>query len=83
MADGRSELEEAAARLDRAVAALEARVRGLKSRAARPEGDLFDAAPDPGGPSPRERALEEAAAEASAALGRAADQVRLILNGEG
>jgi len=81
MAEAQSELEQAAARLERAVAALEGRVRALKARAAaKPSGgDLFDAA----GPSPRERALEEAAAEASAALGRAADQVRLILNGEG
>lgn len=80
MADEAPTLEDAAQRLDRAMAGLEARIKALKARNARGEGDLFDA--PSAGPSERERELETAAAEASAALGRAADEVRSILNAE-
>ena len=84
MADDAPTLDEAAARLDRALSGLEARIKALKARTARGESDLFDApaAASASGPSERERRLEEAATEASAALARAADEVRTLLNAE-
>ena len=81
---GESALELAAKRLERAVAALEQR---LGKRAGAERGDLF------GKDAPsaeltaeleraraRERELETAGAEASAALGRAIDEIRTALN---
>jgi hypothetical protein len=81
---GESALELAAKRLERAVAALEQRL--AKSVGAE-RGDLFDK----GAPSAeltaeleraraRERELETAGAEASAALGRAINEIRTALN---
>jgi predicted nucleic acid-binding Zn-ribbon protein len=86
--DGPIDLGQASARLERAISALEGRIKAMRAQSARGEGDLFDQdrsrlADDLDGARARERALEEAAAEASAALGRAADEVRAILNGEG
>lgn len=81
---GESALELAAKRLERAVAALEQR---LAQRAGAERGDLFEA----GAPTAeltaelervraRERELETAGAEASAALGRAIKEIRTALN---
>ena len=75
VAGGDKDLTEARGRLDRAMAALETRLKAAKAAG---DDDLF-AAPD----RTRERALEAAAGAASVALGRAADEVRAILNGEG
>ena len=85
MAGGNPDVTHAAERLDKAVTALEGRLRALKSRAEEPAGDLFASRP------PQDRAeldaygkaLEDAGREASAALGRAAHELRAILNGEG
>ena len=93
MADGNSNdsagMTQAADRLDKAISALEGRMRALKSKAeaqASDRGDdLFSARPA-GGQAELDaygRALEDAGREASAALGRAADTLRAILNGEG
>ena len=87
MADSASELDAAAARLDKALSALEGRYRMLKAQSGRGEGDLFDQdrarlAEDLDRARARARDLEDAAAEASAALGRAAAHVRLILTAE-
>jgi hypothetical protein len=79
MADGQTDVSAAEARLNKALAALEGRMRALKAQANKAEGDLFASA----GPGAREKALEEAAAAASAALGRAADEIRAVLGGEG
>jgi hypothetical protein len=91
---GESALELATRRLDRAIAALEARLghggKGHGGRAEKPEGagDLF-ARGDASGrlaaelerARERERALEAAGAEASAALGRAIAEIRTALDG--
>ena len=78
-----SALDQAQRRLDRALRALEARVRAIAAAppppagdASRLEGELQDA-------RARERQLEQVAAEASAALGRAAAEVRAALQAEG
>jgi Domain of unknown function (DUF4164) len=81
-------LDAAARRLDRAVGSLEAR---LTARIAALEGagdDLFDRdrselAAELDAARARERALEALAAEASAALGRAAAEVRAALQAGG
>ena len=84
-AAGESALETAAKRLERAVTLLEERLAERSAPAG--GGGLFDSA---GGGSlaaeleksrARERALEEAGAEASAALGRAILEIRAALNG--
>jgi|KBSSwiStaDraftv2_1062776.scaffolds.fasta_scaffold292624_2 hypothetical protein len=83
---GESALELAAKRLERAVSALEQRLQGGHAE----RGDLFAAAP-PGAElaaeleraRTRERELEAAGAEASAALGRAISEIRAALNGAG
>jgi hypothetical protein len=81
MADAQTDVTHAAQRLEKALAALEGRMRDLKAAKAEPRsGGLF---PDPPADTARTRELEAAAAEASAALGRAADTMRAILNGEG
>ncbi|MBC6980285.1 DUF4164 family protein [Caulobacter sp. 17J80-11] len=87
MADSTSELDAAAGRLDQALTALEGRFRALKAQSRGGEGDLFDQdrarlAEDLDRARARARDLEDAAAEASAALGRAAEHVRLILTAE-
>lgn len=81
---GESALELAAKRLERAVAALEQR---LAKGAGADRGDLFDQAAPPGElvaelerVRARERELETAGAEASAALGRAINEIRAALN---
>jgi molybdopterin converting factor small subunit len=77
---GESALELAAKRLDRALSTLEQRLSG------RPGGDLFERGPEPAGLAgelvrvrTRERELEAAGAEASAALGRAIQEIRAAL----
>jgi hypothetical protein len=79
-----SALELAAKRLDRALGALELRL----SRGPSAGGDLFERAGAPSGAADeleraraRERELEAAGAEASAALGRAIEEIRAALNG--
>lgn len=78
-----SALELAAKRLERAVSALEQRLSG------RAGADLFDRGAEPSGLAAelvrvrtRERELEAAGAEASAALGRAIAEIRAALGGE-
>jgi hypothetical protein len=83
---GDSALDAAARRLERAVAMLEQRL-GERLKAAGAEaGGLFDRdrarlAAELDEARARERALEEAGAEASAALGRAIAEIRTALNG--
>lgn len=72
-------LDAARARLDRALAQLEQKARAVNS-APPADDDLFSPRPDE---SRRVAELEAAAREASAALGRAADEVRAALDGEG
>ncbi|WP_436052280.1 DUF4164 family protein [Phenylobacterium sp. LjRoot225] len=80
-----SALELAAKRLERAIGALEQRLaRGPKAGG----GDLFERPDAPPGLADeleraraRERELETAGAEASAALGRAIQEIRAALNG--
>jgi molybdopterin converting factor small subunit len=89
---GESALELAAKRLDRALSALEQRLAqgGPKTQAAAASaapGDLFDQeqaqqrlSAELDRARARERELEAAGAEASAALGRAIDEIRAALN---
>jgi hypothetical protein len=86
MAQNSITLEQAAARLERAVAALEGRLkaRALEARASDLDGDLFgeaiaDAEVKLAAAHARQAELELAAAEASAALGRAAAEIRTVL----
>lgn len=81
---GESALELAAKRLERAVVALEQR---LAKGAGVERGDLFAAGAPPAELTAelervraRERELESAGAEASAALGRAIKEIRAALN---
>ena len=83
---GESALELAAKRLDRALSALEQRFAGAQASAQ--AGDLFGHAAGPAGLAAeldrireRERELEAAGAEASAALGRAIQEIRAALGG--
>ncbi|HYE42142.1 MAG TPA: hypothetical protein VEA15_02015 [Caulobacteraceae bacterium] len=76
MSDGQADLEAAIGRLDKAISGLETKVRGLKSRPAVPEDDLFASA---AAADEREQALERAAQEASEALGQAAAEIRAVL----
>ena len=92
MADGNPKdgqgMTQAADRLDKAITALEGRMRALKSKAETATSDLGDdlfASHATQGRAELDaygRALEDAGREASAALGRAADELRAILNGE-
>jgi hypothetical protein len=82
---GESALELAARRLDKALSALEQR---LSSGGGKAPGDLFARSDDGDGLAAelervrtRERDLEAAGAEASAALGRAIQEIRAALNG--
>jgi hypothetical protein len=85
---GESALELAAKRLERAIAALEQRLSLVREPAG---GDMFERqeAVSGGGAlaeeleraRTRERELEAAGAEASAALGRAIQEIRAALNG--
>lgn len=88
MADAQADLARAIERIDRAMSALEMRMRALKAQSARGEGDLFDQdrsrlAEELDQAKERGKALQDAAVEASAALGRAAAEVRAVLNGGG
>ncbi|HEY3812389.1 MAG TPA: hypothetical protein VGL66_04125 [Caulobacteraceae bacterium] len=89
MAGETPDMTQATDRLDKAVTALEGRMRALKSKAEAhapdPGDDLFSARPSAGQAEldAYGKALQDAAQQASAALGRAADELRAILNGEG
>jgi hypothetical protein len=76
MSGSAADLDAAIARLNKAMGALETRVGDLKLKAdsAPADDDLF-ARPDSG----RERELELAAANASAALDKAAAEIRAVL----
>lgn len=76
MADQATDLSLANARLEKAIAALENRVKSLGSKGKAVDGDLFKT----GAANEREKALEQAAREASAALGRAAAEMRAALD---
>jgi hypothetical protein len=86
---GESALELAAKRLDRALGALEQKLaQGARPQPAAPGGDLFgrdgpqaELAAELDRARARERELEAAGAEASAALGRAIQEIRSALNG--
>ena len=83
-AEATSALDAAVRRLDRAVGSLEARLSARLVELERSDGDLFDQdraklAADLDAARARERQLEALAAEASAALGRAAAEVRAAL----
>jgi Domain of unknown function (DUF4164) len=83
---GDSALEIAAKRLERAVFLLEQRLTERVKAAGAEAGGLFDAdraklASELDEARARERQLEEAGAEASAALGRAILEIRSALNG--
>lgn len=85
---GDSTLEIAAKRLERAVFQLEQRLTERLKQAGAEAGGLFDQdranlAAQLDEARARERALEEAGAEASAALGRAIGEIRQALNGSG
>jgi hypothetical protein len=85
MNPGENALDAAAKRLERAVLLLEQRMgERLKHAGA---GDLFDQdraqlAAELDRARARERELEEAGAEASAALGRAIEEIRAALGGQ-
>jgi hypothetical protein len=88
MSEGESTLDTAARRLDRALAALEARVTAKLAELEGRGEDLFDQdrsqlAAELDAARAREKALESLAAEASAALGRAAAEVRAALQAGG
>ena len=83
---GENALDLAARRLERAVAMLEQRLAERLKKAGAEAGGLFDQdraklAAELDEARARERALEEAGAEASAALGRAIAEIRAALNG--
>jgi hypothetical protein len=85
MNPGESTLELAAKRLESAIHVLEQRL-GQKLRDAS-DGGLFDQdraklAAELDQAKSRERELEEAGAQASAALGRAIQEIRAALNGQ-
>ena len=84
---GDSALDAAIGRLDRAIGALEARLASQFAARADTDPDLFerdraDLAAQLEAAKAREKALEAVAAEASAALGRAAAEVRAALQAE-
>lgn len=79
-----SALDLAARRLERAVAMLEGRMAGKMAVAGAEAGGLFDQdrarlATELDAARARERALEEAGAQASEALGRAIEEIRAAL----
>ena len=86
MSGGESALDLAAKRLERAVHLLEQRLAARLKTAGDEAGGLFDQdranlAAQLDEARARERELEEAGAEASAALGRAIVEIRAALNG--
>ncbi len=87
MADASAEMAKAVERLDRALSMLETRMRALKAQSDRGAGEPFAQdrsrlAEELDQAQQRGKALQDAAIEASAALGRAAADVRAAL-GEG
>ena len=81
---GESPLEQAVKRLDRAISQLEQRLAG---GAGKPSGGLFDQdaaklTAELDKAKVREKELEEAGAEASAALGRAIAEIKAALAGD-
>lgn len=85
---GDSALDLAAKRLERAISMLESRMADRVAQASAAAGGLFDQdraklAAELDTARSRERALEEAGAQASAALGRAIDEIRSALGREG
>lgn len=81
---GESPLDQAVKRLDRAISQLEQRLAGGAGKAS---GGLFDQdsaklAAELDKAKVRERELEEAGAEASAALGRAIAEIKAALSGD-
>jgi hypothetical protein len=86
MSVGEGALDVAAKRLERAVLMLEQRLAERLKRAGAEAGGLFDQdraklAVELDEARARERELEEAGAEAAAALGRAIVEIRAALNG--
>ena len=82
-----SAIDQAAKRLERAIALLEQRLGDLKRRDAADTGGLFDEdrarlAADLDQARAHQHELESAGAEASAALGRAIVEIREALDGE-
>lgn len=87
MSPGESALDLAARRLERAVHLLEQRLDQRLKQAGAEAGGLFDQdraklAAELDHARARERELEEAGAQASAALGRAIAEIRAALNGQ-
>ena len=85
---GDSALDLAARRLERAISMLESRMADKMAQASAAAGGLFDQdraklASDLDASRARERALEEAGAQASVALGRAIAEIRSALGREG
>lgn len=84
---GDSALDLAARRLERAVAMLESRMAEKVAQAGAEAGGLFDQdraklATELDAARSRERALEEAGAQASEALGRAIEEIRAALGSQ-
>jgi uncharacterized membrane protein YccC len=80
-----SEVSQAAQRLERALSALENRIRALKAQSGRGAGDLFDQdrsrlAEELDAAKARESESRELAIEASEAVARAMKEVRAALN---
>jgi len=87
MNGGESALDLAAKRLDNALHVLEQRLGQRLKAASADAGGLFDQdraklAAELDAARARERELEEAGAQASAALGRAIQEIRAALNGQ-
>ena len=85
---GDSALDLAARRLERAISMLESRMADKMAQASAAAGGLFDQdraklATELDASRARERALEEAGAQASEALGRAIAEIRSALGREG
>ena len=85
--DGAAALDAAIQRLDTAMKALEAKIAARLAGDAERGGDLFESdrtrlSAELDAARARERALQEVASEASAALGRAAAEVRAALSAE-
>lgn len=85
---GDSALDLAARRLERAISILESRMSERLAQVSAEAGGLFDQdrsnlAAELDAARSRERALEEAGAQASAALGKAIEEIRSALGQEG
>jgi len=88
MNPGETSLDLAAKRLENALHVLEQRLSKRLREASAEAGGLFDQdraklAAELDQAKARERELEEAGAQASAALGRAIQEIRAALNGQG